>query len=178
MNLRKVNGLTLLLIGGAFSFYMPQEATWKVQKKVQVKFSNNDVLGEFKDFKGAVVFDALDLSKSSFNFEIDAASAATENAMQTNHLKNSDWLHVEKYPVIRFVSNSFTPLGKSFEVKGILSLHGVEKEITAPFEFSEDGKKATIKSSFSFNRVAFGVGSATDGVDQTMHVDVSLPLKK
>jgi len=178
MNLRKVKGLTLLLIGGAFSFYMPQEASWKVQKKVQVTFSNNDVLGEFNNFKGTVVFDSRNLSKSSFNFEIDAASAATENAMQTNHLKNSDWLHVEKYPVIRFVSNSFTRLGKSFEVKGILSIHGVEKEITAPFEFSEDGKKATIKSSFSFNRVAFGVGSATDGVDQTMHVDVSLPLKK
>jgi len=178
MNLRKVNGLTLLLIGGALSFYMPQEATWNVQKKVQVKFSNNDVLGEFKDFKGAVVFDAHDLSKSSFNFEIDAASTVTENSMQTSHLKNSDWLHVEKFPKIRFVSKSFTALGKSFEVKGILSLHGVEKEITAPFEFSEVGKKATIKSSFSFNRVEFGVGSATDGVDQTMHVDVSLPLRR
>jgi hypothetical protein len=34
MNLRKVKGLTLLLIGGAFSFYMPQEASWKVQKKM------------------------------------------------------------------------------------------------------------------------------------------------
>ena len=178
MNLRKVNALTLLLLGGAFSFYMPQEATWKVQKKVQVKFSNNDVVGEFNDFKGAVVFDASNLSKSSFDFEIDAASAKTENSMQTNHLKNSDWLNVEKFPKIRFISKSFIALGKSFEVKGILSLHGVEKEITAPFEFNEEGKKATIKSSFSFNRVEFGVGSATDGVDQTMNINVLLPLKR
>ena len=47
------------------------------------------------------------------------------------HLKNEDFLDVEKFPEIRFASDSVELTGENTaKVNGILSMHGVDKPVT------------------------------------------------
>lgn len=96
-------------------------------------YSNS--FGKFPQFRGELTFDQDDWSQSSTSVEINAKSINLENKKWNNHLKNSDFFHVEKYPIMSFKS---TKLEKTGENTGILygdltildQTHPVELELT------------------------------------------------
>lgn len=90
----------------------------------------SEVDGEFSKFSGKVALDDKDATKSTVEFTIEAASIDTENADRDKHLKNADFLDVEKFPKIEFKSKKITKAGKGYKIKGDLTLHGVTKEVT------------------------------------------------
>ena len=70
-----------------------------------------------------------------------------QNGMKNTHAKNAYWPDAEKYPEIKFTSSSVTSNSDGFEAKGILDMHGVQKEITLPFTFLPFSCKKLIKIS-------------------------------
>lgn len=158
----------------AFAFYNLKE--WKLGKDYAIQFSSNDVGGVFKKMTGKVVFDTTDLAHASFNFTIETASINTGNETQNKHVQNGDWLDVKKYPTATFESVNFSKSNSGYIVNGNFTLHGTTKEIAIPFTFNEKGKKSEIQAKFEFNRVDYGVGSATDGVDPNLKIEVKLPV--
>lgn len=72
-----------------------------------------------------------DLSDAKIEFTADASSIDTRNEQRDNHLRSADFLDVEKYPEMKFVSTSVKKgKGDSFVVEGDFTLHGVTKKIT------------------------------------------------
>ena len=64
-------------------------------------------------------------------------SIDTSNPQRDDHLRNADFLDVEKYPTIAFDVKSIKPAGDSiYEVSGDLTIHGITKEITLDYEHS------------------------------------------
>jgi len=58
--------------------------------------------------------------------EIDAASINTRDANRDQHLKAAEFLDVEKFPKIKFVSKKVAAAGKDhWKVTGDLTIHGV-----------------------------------------------------
>ena len=67
--------------------------------------------------------------------EIDAASINTRDANRDQHLKAAEFLDVEKFPKIKFVSKEVAAAGKDhWKVTGDLTIHGVTKEVTLDVE--------------------------------------------
>jgi polyisoprenoid-binding protein YceI len=93
------------------------------------------VRGEFTKLTGTVTHDAEKPSNSRLEVTIDATSIHTREEQRDAHLKSADFLDVEKYPTIRFVSKKVTKVGDDeWKVAGDLTIHGVSKEVTLDVE--------------------------------------------
>jgi polyisoprenoid-binding protein YceI len=92
------------------------------------------VRGTFEDWGGALWFDPRGLGASTVTLVIEAASLHTGNASRDRHLRSSDFLDVEKFPRIVFVSRTVPAAGKGkWVVHGDLTLHGVTQPVEIPF---------------------------------------------
>ena len=96
--------------------------------------------------------------------EIDAASLNTKNADRDAHIRSGDFLDVEIYPTISFVSTAVEGFdGESFTLVGDLTLHGVTKTVSLPTEFLGETVDAYgltrtgFSSSVTINRKDFGI---------------------
>lgn len=91
--------------------------------------------GRFNDFSGDFAIDRDNPSKSRVEVEIETASVDTNHAERDKHLRNEDFLNVDKHPKARFVSTSVeqTADGKGV-IKGDLTLNGVTKPIEIAIE--------------------------------------------
>ena len=117
-------------------------STWKIdpvhstaQFKVKHMMISN-VKGEFTSLAGELQLDSADLTKSKIAAYVDAASINTREPQRDTHLKSADFLDVEKFPKLTFVSTSVAKKSDTdFAVAGDLTIHGVTRKVT--FEFEE-----------------------------------------
>ena len=66
---------------------------------------------------------------------VDAASIDTGNPQRDGHLRNEDFLEVDKYPTITFNLKSIQPAGEgTYKVSGDLTIKDVTREITLDYE--------------------------------------------
>lgn len=94
------------------------------------------VRGAFNEFEGTVVVDEDDVTRSQATLTIKAASIDTRNEQRDGHLRSNDFFAMEDYPEITFVSTGFAPTGPtSLELTGDLTIKGVTRSVTVPFEF-------------------------------------------
>ena len=124
-----------LAIAPALAF--GQTATWNVDPShSRAGFSVkhlviSDVKGEFDKLSGKAQVDETDLSKSSVEVTIEAASISTRDEKRDAHLKSADFFDVAKFPTITFKSTK-VEAGKdgALTVTGDLTMHGVTKPVT------------------------------------------------
>ena len=89
--------------------------------------------GRFTKFEGLINVDGADISKSTVEVRIDAASVNTDNEGRDKHLRSGDFFDVEKFPAITFKSTAVKEVAKGkLEVTGDFTMHGVTKRITFP----------------------------------------------
>ena len=122
------------------------------------------VRGAFNEFEGTAVGDGDDVTKSSAKVVIKAASIDTRNEQRDGHLRSNDFLALDEYPEITFVSSSVRPTGDtSLEVTGDLTIRGVTREVTVPFEYEGaaidpfGNLRAGFEGSLVINRKDYGV---------------------
>jgi polyisoprenoid-binding protein YceI len=81
--------------------------------------------------------DANDPTTGRGKVIIDAASIDTGSELRDGHLRNADFLEVEKFPTITFELKSVKPAGADiFKVTGDLTIRDVTREITLDYEHS------------------------------------------
>ncbi|HEX6685571.1 MAG TPA: YceI family protein [Candidatus Limnocylindrales bacterium] len=109
------------------------------------------VRGAFNDFEGEGFLDGNDPSKSTVNVTIKTESIDTRNAQRDGHLRSNDFLDIPAYPEITFVSTAARQAdAETFELTGDLTIKGVTKQVTIPFEF-----QGSATDPFGHNRVGF-----------------------
>ncbi|OSZ80280.1 hypothetical protein CAP36_03240 [Chitinophagaceae bacterium IBVUCB2] len=120
-----------------------------------------NVKGEFKVFSVAV--DGEDIFTSPITATIDASSISTNNEQRDGHLKSADFFDVENHKELIFKSNSFKKAGDEYELKGILTIKGISKEVSFDVEFGGINKdpwgndKAGFSVSGKINRKDWGL---------------------
>jgi polyisoprenoid-binding protein YceI len=88
-----------------------------------------NVHGRFQKFEGGVRV-AANPEESEVRVRIEAASLTTGNKTRDAHLRSADFLDVENYPYIDFVSDRFVYKGgNAWSVQGALTLHGVSRSV-------------------------------------------------
>jgi polyisoprenoid-binding protein YceI len=94
------------------------------------------VRGSFNEFEGSGVVDETDLAASHVSLTIQAASIDTRNEQRDAHLRSNDFLAMDEFPQITFVSTGFRQTGDtSLDLTGDLTIKGVTNSVTVPFEF-------------------------------------------
>ncbi len=121
-----------------------------------------EVPGYFRDFTGTVNYDATDIRKSTVEFSAKTTSVDTGVAARDRHLRTADFFDVEKFPEMSFKSTSVTKKGKVWMLNGDLTIRGVTKAVSFPFNiigFYKDDKatKIGVSAETVVNRRDFGV---------------------
>ncbi len=151
------------------------------------------VRGAFTKVSGTVQFDDKDISKSSVEVTIDAASVDTRVPDRDKDLRSDRFFEVEKYPTLTFKSTKVEQVeaGK-LKVTGDLTIHGVTKQVvldvegpTAPVKDPWGNQRAAANATTKINRQDFGVkwnakmdnGGWVVGDDVAITIDVELVQK-
>lgn len=109
------------------------------------------VRGAFNDFTGTLRINGAEPADSAAELTIQVVSIDTRNADRDGHLRTNDFLAAEEYPTITFASTVMRQTGDTtFDVTGDLTIKGVTKSITVPFEF-----EGHAKDPFGNDRIGF-----------------------
>ncbi len=192
--------VTPIALGIAVALAMastPAAATWNIDTvhsvltfKVRHLFSNST--GKFNQWSGTMEFDPADLEKGAADITIQAASISTANDDRDKHLRSPDFFDVEKFPTLTFKTTAVKKTKDGMELTGDLSIHGVTKSVTIPFEYRGSGKdpwgntRAGFAGSLKINRKDFGLlwnkaldnGGMLLGDDVTIDIEVEAVQKK
>lgn len=102
-----------------------------------------NVKGSFEKFKGMVVIDEKDITRSKVNVSIEIASINTNIAKRDEHLRSGDFFDAGKYPAMTFDSTKVERAGAdTLKVTGNLTIKGVTKQVVLTVE----GPSGEIKS--------------------------------
>ena len=125
------------------------------------------------------------LEDSRFEATMAADSIETRFDKRDEHLRSADFLDIETYPEVRFVSNAIEAAGEGeFKVHGLLSIRDVSRPITLDLELHGEvddpmsgTKRAGFSASAAFDREDFGMtwnGAIEIGgfVGKKVHIEI------
>lgn len=93
--------------------------------------------GRFTEVSGTLTIDGANPGASKADVTIPAASFDTGSADRDAHVRSADFLDVENFPALTFVSTGITQHGSDeFEIAGDLTIHGVTKPVTLKAELN------------------------------------------
>ena len=99
------------------------------------------VRGRFTKYSGTLAIDDADLTRSTVEATIDAASIDTGTAQRDTHLRSPDFLDVERFPEIRFRSTRIHKLADDrYHLIGNLTVRDVTREVSLDVEYGGQAK--------------------------------------
>ncbi|MDN5780253.1 MAG: YceI family protein [Humibacillus sp.] len=127
------------------------------------------VRGHFGEFEGTAHVDTQTPANSSVTITIQSASVTTGNEQRDGHLRTPDFFDVENYPEATFVSTNVERDGTEWNITGDLTINGVSKPITIPFETT-----GSAKDPFGNTRVGFEGAVSIDRTDWNLKFNAAL----
>jgi len=129
-----------LLLAVAILAAAPADLTdaWDVDRShTEITFKVNHfftpVSGTFRDFEIDLVYDEVDVTKSSLDVRIDVASVDTRNTQRDEHLLSGDFFEADAHPYITFRSRSVRRVSETELVAtGPLTIKGISRDIELP----------------------------------------------
>ena len=131
-------------------------------------------------FSGGFSHDPADPSANRISVSIDPASVDTNHAERDKHLRNPDFLDVEKYPDAGFESTKYTGDAESGILEGMLTLHGVTKPISIELRKIGEGKdpwggyRAGFIGTVTLTRGDFGISYNLGPASETMELELGI----
>jgi polyisoprenoid-binding protein YceI len=159
-------------------------ANWSVRHVV------SKTSGTFSDITGKILIDSENLANSSVEAKINILSVNSSHAKRDKHIKEADYLDTEKFATATFISKKIESTSNTEGVMtGVLTMHGVAKEMTFPFKvlgFGTDpwgGYRTGFEAKTSLKASDFGFGwgikpnaSVGDDIEITLLIEgVKLP---
>lgn len=179
-NLNQIAGFLVLF----WIFLTPTAiaADWRLvatESSIEFGGTQTDVAfsGKFNRFSANISFDPANPDNAFVKAEIDLASAFTNDTQRDSALPQEDWFFVSSFPRAIFEAKGFQPIGDNrYNVAGVLTLRGVEKNITLPIHLKIDDSRAEMKSIITLNRADFGIGSGPWSEGKWVGLDVAVSL--
>jgi len=167
--------------------------TWTIDPTHSlVEFSGKHMMfttvkGRFRDLAGTITLDEADQARSGVEVEIQAASIDSGVEQRDGHLRSADFLDVEQYPTITFISTSLQGSRDEFTLTGDLTLHGVTRQVsldvtlngvgTNPYGKTVAGFSAETKISRKEWGLNWNVGLEAGGVLVSDQLKVSVEIQ-
>jgi len=184
----------LLAFGLTQAAPAPAEVTYRADKNHSTVGFNAPILGfgkvtgKFTEFEIIIVHNEKDVTRSSVQVSIQAASVNTGVAERDAHLRTIDFFDAEKFPQITFSSTRIEALADgSFLAHGLLTLRGVQKQIALPFRIKVQSTKDDARTSLgvlarlTLNRRDYGItwkhSAVPDFVGDEIEVDLAITTR-
>ncbi|WP_425045203.1 YceI family protein [Primorskyibacter sp. S87] len=133
--------------------------------------------GEFTVVDGTLVLDPENVEAATLNVTVQTNSVSTGFKPLDDHLSSADFLEVETYPEITFVSTGVEQTGENTaNVTGDLTIHGTTLPVTLETTMTHlgphplggaieyyQGEWAAFSASATLDHLAFGVGPFSTG---------------
>ena len=119
--------------------------------------------GRFTDYIGFADMDAEAGIVTAIEATIKAGSVSTNHEKRDAHVRNADFLDVERYPTMTYKLKSYKKTAESFTAIGDLTLRGVTKEVTLVGRYNGATKdpwgntRAGFSAEGKLNRKDFGM---------------------
>ena len=178
--------LTAALLAPATAQAAPEKYTYD-PAHTQIMFSVSHLgfsfsSGKFTEFSGGFTFDADKPQDSSVNVTVKTDSINMDSEAWDKHLKNADFLNVEKFPEMTFKSTKVEPTGKNTgKVTGDLTLLGVTKPVTLDVVYNRSGVHpysknyiAGFSASGMIKRSDFGMTYGLPGVGDDVALNIQV----
>ena len=160
----------------AFSQYKVTDEGSSV--KFKIRNFGLETGGSFSGLQGTITFDPNDLKTGRIELSVDANSVNTDNNMRDNHLRKEDYLDVQQYPHIKFVSTGITVDNNAhFTANGQITIKGTTKDIAIPFTTTPKDGGYLFVGEFRLNRKDFKVGGGST-ISNGLTVQFSLLARK
>ena len=124
----------------------------------------SNVRGAFSQFRGSIMYDTVDATRSTVSVVISTKSINTNVEARDKDLKSENFFDAEKYPLITFHSERIDKTKSGFVARGPLTIHGVTKQVAIAFAPTHglmgDGwgnKRRGFAGKLSLNRKDYGV---------------------
>lgn len=138
--------------------------------------------GRFDKFSGSFSYDAKDVSSAKIEVLVDTTSLNSNHAERDKHVRSDDFLDANKFGSAKFVSTSINDLGNGkLAIKGVLTLHGVSKDIIIDAVKIGEGKdpwggyRVGFSGTTTIGLTDFGIpaklGPASTHVDLELHIE-------
>ena len=142
------------------------KTTWKIDPShTIVEFSAKHLMistvkGRITDIEGTIVADEDELTNSSVDVTLKAASIDTRTEQRDHHLRSPDFLHAEQFPVITFRSTKIEGDREDFSLTGDLTIREVTKPMTLKVTF-----EGQTKDPWGGERIGFSASGKIDRRD-------------
>jgi polyisoprenoid-binding protein YceI len=166
------------------STWIPDKAHSEVDFSV-LHMSLSKVHGRFGNIGGKIQWNDADITKSSVDVTIDAATVDTGVSGRDSDLKSANFFDVAQFPTATFTSSSVAKNGNKLTIAGNLTLHGVTKPVTlavegptGPVPGMDHKPHAGFSATTTISRTAFGIGTkfpaAVVGDDVPLTIDLDI----
>ncbi len=147
------------------------------------------VRGRFEQFSGTVDADEANVENSRVDVQIAAASINTGDAQRDGHLRSPDFLNVDAFPYITFVSTDIRHKGaENGSIAGNLTIRDVTRPVLLKVEYAGQGRNpwgatvAGFSATTRINRKDYGLewnvaletGGFLVGDEITIEIEVEL----
>ena len=164
------------------------EETYTIATSEKLKFtysvSGVPVVGEFYIDKSSFTINFNEEAQSSFYIKIDIRKSTAGFPLATKAMLGPSVLNAEKYPFMEFKSTHISKKQKGYELRGLLSLKGIKKNVIIIVGSEKKYKKSTNILKFSIksfiNRNEFGADgySFLVGKNIILNSNINLILKE
>ena len=139
-----------------------------------------NVSGKFTGFSGEIKYYPGNVEQSTFVGSVNAETVDTGINLRDRHLRNEDYFDVEKFPVIRFVSESsaLTETNKGLTVTGTLTIKGISKKVVIPLDVKETSQGYTFVGGLKINRRDFGVGGGSLTLSDIVYISFKIQTSR
>jgi len=120
--------------------------------------------------KGTISFDPEDIESAEFNVCVDPSTFDSDNFIRNWHIKSKQYLGAGKFPEICFVSKQVIEADGVNLATGDLTIHGVTKQASIPFTYSDGVLEGTLE----VNRYDYGVGNENE---ERVAPDIEVQIK-
>lgn len=129
-----------------------------------------NVKGEFRNFEGSISSEGNGFDNAKVNVKIDASSIYTNNTDRDAHLQSADFFDVEHHKELSFESTSLKKLDdENYELKGLLSIKGISKEVKLDVEFG-----GLVKDPYGNEKAGFSVSGKINRKDWGLNWNAAL----
>jgi len=155
-------GLSVALNAQAADYTLDEMHSTALFKISHLGFSNT--FGMFEDISGTMTYDPENVSDNAIAVTVKTASVNTLVEARDNHLRNDDFLDVEKYPEMTFTSSAWEKVEDNhYKVTGDFTLMGTTKEIEVDVQVIGSGEgrsgefRIGFETTFTIKRSEYGM---------------------
>ena len=169
----------LALVFTFFAFSSGVIGNWNISDDYAIRFSGTGAEGTFSGLTGEINFSEDNLPAAKMAVSVAVSTISTGNTTKDKHARGDSWFDAEKYPRIKFRSESFRKTSSGYLVKGALTLHGVTKTVDIPFTFSKTTTGGLFEGTLTVDRQDYGIEGPwlAFTVGDEFKIDLRVPVK-